>query len=142
MTNLYRNGTLVSMKKCTNADIHPIPFWNNTFGMKNYLRELRKTRELTQEQLAELVGTTHATVQRHENAKRRLTQEWLAKYSNALGCHISDITDGPGQSAPINAQEKALLQLMRQMEEPDQIRFIHMAEAFLTPEKTDRKEKK
>lgn len=140
MVNMYQHGTKLSRQNCTNSDIPHVPFWNNDLAMKNFLREMRKSANLTQEQLAEMVGTTHPTVQRHENSKRKLTHEWITRYANALNCHPSDITDGPGTiMAATNEQEKSLLHMLRKMSEKDQDRFLNMAEAFMEPQEKARK---
>lgn len=132
MPNLYQHGTLLSIENCTILDITSGPIRNKNWSMKNFLREIRTQRGLTQEKLAELVGTSHPTVQRHENSKRRLTHEWIAKYSQALQCHPSDITEGPGtMMAAGTEQEKNLLKLLRMMNDEDQSKFIHMAEIFV-----------
>lgn len=51
-----------------------------------YLRQWRKFRRLTQEQLAERVGMTAPTISQLENNKQGFTGETLAKMAQALGC--------------------------------------------------------
>lgn len=57
----------------------------------NRIRELRTERGLTQEQLAEMIGTTDATIQRLETGKRQLTQKWAELISAALKVDVSVI---------------------------------------------------
>lgn len=52
---------------------------------KNRIREIRKAKGLTLQQLADLAGTTHQTVQRLEKAERKLSQEWMERIGRALG---------------------------------------------------------
>jgi transcriptional regulator with XRE-family HTH domain len=57
----------------------------------NRIKDLRVQKNLTQAQLAELIGTTDATVQRLETNKRQLTQKWAEKIAIALGVDVSQI---------------------------------------------------
>lgn len=50
----------------------------------NKLRAWREKREMTQEQLAEAVGCSPASVGHWENGERRLTDKWLPKLAAAL----------------------------------------------------------
>lgn len=57
----------------------------------NRIKELRSERGLTQAQLAEMVGTTDATIQRLESGKRQLTERWAAQISTVLGVDVSAV---------------------------------------------------
>ena len=50
----------------------------------NRIKEFRELAKLSQERLAEMLGTTHPTVQRIENGKQALTDAWLYKFAKAL----------------------------------------------------------
>lgn len=50
----------------------------------NRIREWRKARGLTQEQLGEMVGTTKAVISHLELGSRGLYSEWLTKIADAL----------------------------------------------------------
>lgn len=50
----------------------------------NRLKELRVARGLSQEQLAAMAGTTHATISRMESLIQRLSDRWLRKLSTIL----------------------------------------------------------
>jgi transcriptional regulator with XRE-family HTH domain len=63
--------------------------WN--LASMNRIRELRESRGLTLAQLADRVGTSHATIQRLEAGKMRLTQDWADKISAALKVQFSEI---------------------------------------------------
>ena len=52
----------------------------------NRIREIRDAAGLTQEQLAERVGTTANSIWRLESGLTRLTQHWMIKLGEALGC--------------------------------------------------------
>lgn len=59
--------------------------------MDNRIRELRKNRGFTLEQLARRANTTNQQVQRLETGKRRLTTEWMERLAQALGCRPADL---------------------------------------------------
>jgi transcriptional regulator with XRE-family HTH domain len=59
--------------------------------MTNRIRELRESRGLTQQQLADKIGTTKQQVGRLEKSKRRLNERWLRLISDALRYPISDL---------------------------------------------------
>lgn len=67
--------------------------------MKTRIRELRKRRGLTLQQLADLVGTTAQTVQRLETANMTVSTDWLERFAEAFGLHPADlIAGGPNRS--------------------------------------------
>ncbi len=147
MNNNYHSGKKLSIPFFTNLDIHTLPFRYNNPGVskpiKNFVKSLRKDRNLTLEELAEKMETTAATIQRHESGNRKLTHQWINRYAEALQCHPSDITDGPGSMmAATNPQEENLLKLLRKMSDKDQDRFLSMAEAYVGGEKTPEKRQK
>jgi transcriptional regulator with XRE-family HTH domain len=51
---------------------------------RNYLREWRRFKGMTQEQLAEKVGTTKAVISLLESEQRPLSSKWLRKLADAL----------------------------------------------------------
>ena len=59
--------------------------------MSNRIRELRKTRGLSQEQLAGQVETTAQQIGHLEAGKRQLTQAWMERLAPALGCRPTDL---------------------------------------------------
>ena len=55
------------------------------------IREMRKKRNMTQCDLAQLVDTTQAAISRYENGENSLTLETAARIANALGCKVDDL---------------------------------------------------
>lgn len=55
------------------------------------IRELRKNRNMTQSDLAQLVDTTQAAISRYENGENSLSLETAARIATALGCKIEDL---------------------------------------------------
>ncbi|MCG6115071.1 MAG: helix-turn-helix domain-containing protein [Mesorhizobium sp.] len=67
----------------------------------NSLRALRRSRELTLEQLGEMIGTDASTVNKLEKSSMRLTDKWLAPLSKALGASIDEILASPDEGGAI-----------------------------------------
>ena len=90
---MYRNGTSPASSKCTDlAGEDALPGWYNQH-MALRLKELRKARGYTQEQLGELVGTTHANIQRWETGKRGIAPARIYDLAKVLNCHPGEIFD-------------------------------------------------
>jgi DNA-binding XRE family transcriptional regulator len=83
--------------------------------MANRIRDLRRARGLTLEQLAEAVGTSYQQVMRLEKGERRLTVDWMVRIAPALGVAPADLmpadmldgaVSGPdGPSGPLNSPQ-------------------------------------
>jgi len=71
------------------------------------VREWRKFRSLTQEQLAERIGKTHGAISQLENGKIDYTQGMLEALSDALRCDPGDLLSRDPQV------EGAVIDLMR-----------------------------
>lgn len=72
--------------------------------MANRLTEIRKRRGLTQEQLAERVGTTDATINRLENNKRDSLGKWTPRLAMALDVEPEElISRMPLRTVPLRA---------------------------------------
>lgn len=65
---------------------------------RNYLRQWREKAKLSQEELADRVGTTKSVISLLENEKRPLSSKWLRKLAEALGTT-------PGRILDINPEE-------------------------------------
>jgi transcriptional regulator with XRE-family HTH domain len=59
--------------------------------VKNNIKKLREELGWSQEKLARAVGTSGPQINRLEKSQRRLTQEWMIRLADALGCHPSDL---------------------------------------------------
>ncbi|MDO8534383.1 MAG: helix-turn-helix transcriptional regulator [Xanthobacteraceae bacterium] len=70
--------------------------------MRLYLREWRDYRQLTQERLAERLGTSTATVSRREAGSQGASPRVLGAYAEAFGCEPGDLFRPP----PDPAQEE------------------------------------
>ena len=68
-----------------------------------FLRDWREHRGLTQQQLADRLDTTAATVSRIESGKRDYTGDFLWACAHALNCHASDLLSRPPQKPSLDA---------------------------------------
>jgi transcriptional regulator with XRE-family HTH domain len=66
---------------------------NATVEERNYLRQWRKKAGLTQEELADKVGTNKAVISLLESERRPLSAKWLRKLADALGTTPGRILD-------------------------------------------------
>lgn len=66
----------------------------DTVKMGKFLKELRKEKGLTQEQLGEKIGVTNKTVSRWENGNYIPPAECLAMLSDIYGISINEILSG------------------------------------------------
>ncbi|WP_279639090.1 helix-turn-helix domain-containing protein [Sphingomicrobium sediminis] len=75
-------------------DRHPTPGRASADSDRgNRIAELRHTRGLTQVELANLLGTTHSQISMLEAGDRRLTQDWMARLSDALGVRPGELIE-------------------------------------------------
>ena len=66
----------------------------DTVRIGKFLSELRRERELTQEQLGERIGVSNKTVSRWENGNYMPPVEMLLELSNFYGVSINEILSG------------------------------------------------
>lgn len=76
--------------------------------ISNFLKELRKEKELTQEQLGEMIGVTNKTISRWENGNYMPPIDCLKKLSEIYKISINEIIAGKrisDEDYKINAEE-------------------------------------
>lgn len=57
----------------------------------NRIEEMRERAGLSRRVLAQRIGTTDQTIGRLENGDMRLSQKWLERLSEGIGCSIADL---------------------------------------------------
>ena len=69
----------------------------------HFLAQWRQYRDLSQEDLADLLGTSGATISRVESGQRPYSQDFLEAAAEALGCTPADILsrDPRDQRGPV-----------------------------------------
>lgn len=72
---------------------HSPPKLNIKLGMKypNKLNEIRRSRGLSMDRLAEKMNTSRGQVYNLETGKRQLTQRWMYRLAEALECAPEDL---------------------------------------------------
>lgn len=78
----------------------------------SFLRELRKEKQLTQEQLAERFGVTSRSVSRWETDSNMPDLSILMELADFYDVDIRDINDGERKGEDMNKEEKERLQLV------------------------------
>lgn len=78
----------------------------------SFLRELRKEKQLTQEQLAERFGVTSRSVSRWETGSNMPDLSILVELADFYDVYIRDIIDGERKGEDMNKEEKERLQLV------------------------------
>lgn len=78
----------------------------------SFLRELRKEKQLTQEQLAERFGVTSRSVSRWETGSNMPDLSILVELADFYDVDIRDIIDGERKGEDMNMEEKERLQLV------------------------------
>lgn len=71
--------------------------------VKFFVREWRKHRSLTQEQLAAEIGTSGSKVSKLETGEQMMNENWLSQLSKALRVSPSDLLRRPTDPAPETA---------------------------------------
>ena len=77
-----------------------------------FLKELRKEKQLTQEQLAERFGVTSRSVSRWETGSNMPDLSILVELADFYDVDIRDIIDGERKGEDMNKEEKERLQLV------------------------------
>jgi transcriptional regulator with XRE-family HTH domain len=95
---------------------------------RHFIKQWREHRHLTQERLAERLGTTAASLSRIENYKQPYTQDFLEAAAEALGTDVASllIRDPSDAEAPWSiwdnlkpAQRKQALRLLKALAEEE-----------------------
>lgn len=71
---------------------------------RHFIREWRRHRGLTQDQMAEAMGVSRSYASLVESGRRRYDQKFLEAAAKVLGCTMTDlIARPPGQAESIDA---------------------------------------
>lgn len=79
----------------------------------NRIKELRKKKKLTQQELAKLVDLDYTHIGRIENGERTLDVEYLERFAIALGVKPYELLPKEWQPQEITEEERQLLELFR-----------------------------
>lgn len=84
----------------------------------NRIAELRKAKGMTQEQLADAIGTTINNLGKLERGARRLNQDWIDKISAALQCEPHELFTSP---KPLTTERRVESPQREYRPHPDQL---------------------
>lgn len=91
---------------------------------RHFIKEWRKFRGLTQEQLAERIGVAVSTISQLETMKQGYSQPTLEALADALGCEPADLLmRNPGQPNEIWS-------IWENLDQPAKIQAIQILETF------------
>jgi transcriptional regulator with XRE-family HTH domain len=85
---MLRGERFSSLQYSSMAKIHSHP---KPERQRHYIKEWRKYRTLTQEQLAERIGKTHGAISQLERGKIDYTQGMIEALAEALSCEPGDL---------------------------------------------------
>lgn len=104
----------------------------NSVMTDNRIREIRIDRGLSQQALADAVGTSKTQISKLEKSQRRLTDEWMRRLARALECHPAELMMDCTTSS-LSSREEELLVLFRGLSEPQQEAFVKAVDALARP---------
>jgi len=87
--------------------------------IKNRIRELRRSKGLTQVQLAKMIGVTQGGIQKMETGERTMDVEWMDKISKALNVKPYELLPLEWQPSEITPAEQEILNIIRKTKESD-----------------------
>jgi transcriptional regulator with XRE-family HTH domain len=93
----------------------------------NRIREWRHLRRLSQEELAERVGSTGQTIGRYESGQRQVTLKCLARLAEALDCEPADLL--PNSAASIDRETYRFIEDFLKLPEAERHAVANMVRA-------------
>lgn len=87
--------------------------------MKYRIKEYRKLRKLTQDDLGNMVGLSQAQIARIEAGTSDITLEQMEKIANALNVKPFELLPAEWQPEPITPAEQQILDMIRKTTAPD-----------------------
>ena len=105
----------------------------------NSIKEVRKSKKLTQKKLAELTGFKQNTISNHENGNRQLDEGDIRIYAQALGVSPQYLFD---LSKPTSVDSTPQIQtIYDQLHQPRQAKVLNQAERQLNEQKNEEETK-
>lgn len=97
----------------------------------NQIKQLRKQYNMTQEDLAEKLGTTKQSVSRYENGVRKANQDVLFELCRIFDVKIDDFFPENDSEAIQSSDSEPILDIYNQLTPPRQQKVYHYAEEQL-----------
>lgn len=93
----------------------------------NHLKAWREFRGMTQDALAEKVGTTNSVISLLESGDRKLSLKWLRKLAPALGTNVGHLAEHDPNNLPTD-----ILDIWASVPEAERPRALDVLKAFRT----------
>ncbi len=93
------------------------------FKTRMFLSEWRQHRGYTQKELAELSGTSHATISALESGDRDFKGIWLDTFAKVFDCHPIDLLGPPGTKIRASAEPTFSIEEIRGLIETCESKF-------------------
>lgn len=97
---------------------------NDTFGVR--LREQRTKRNMSQEEMARLLGTSKQVISRYENGLRIPKITIANEYASILGVSLTFLM-GKSESESMSSEDDELVRLFKSLPKDKQIRALEFA---------------
>lgn len=98
--------------------------------MKTKIAAIRESKGLSLAQVAIAAGTTKSQVQKLEAGSRRLTADWMLRFSKALGVPVIDLLPHSTHTAR-RATDDALYELLQLLQDKDKKILLRIARRLL-----------
>ena len=95
------------------------------------IRDLRERRGMSQEELADRIGKTRSAVSQYESGKIVPRMGAIEDLASAFGVSKDVIINGYAHDDAVNADERELLGMFRQMDEKKRAALLGVARAML-----------
>lgn len=118
--------TLLSTEKVSCDDNALMPALFYARRMKNHLRAWREFRQLSQEQVAERLGTAKGVISLLENGKRPLSDKWLHKLAEVLETRPGHLLD-----LDPNELDNDIIDIWTHIEERDRAQAVNILRTFM-----------
>ena len=106
----------------------------------NSIKEVRKSKKLTQKKLAELTGFKQNTISNHENGNRQLDEGDIRIYAQALGVSPQYLFD---LSKPSSVDTTPTIQtIYDELKPPRQVKVLTYAERLRDEQRNEEETKK
>ncbi|HEM5278599.1 TPA: helix-turn-helix domain-containing protein [Streptococcus suis] len=106
----------------------------------NSIRELRKSKKMTQVELAKLTGYKQNTISNHENGNRQLDERDILAYAKAFEVEPQRLFD-LSKPTPTEAPDSLLTEILdkvAQLSTPDKTELVRFTSELLEREEADR----
>lgn len=94
--------------------------------MANRIKEIRESRNVTLEELAERLGTSKGQVAALQAERRQLTLAWLQRLALALDCKVSDLLVDDDVATRLSPAEECAVSLFRKLKEDERGKALRL----------------